>query len=177
MQAVVIYESMFGNTHAIAREIAAGLAGSFNVLVLPVTQADPAQISEADLVVVGGPTHVHGMARASTRKAAAKQAEQGSGLRLEPEALRAGLREWLPSLGNRRGHGLAAAFDTRLAGPPAFTGRASQGIGKALRRSGYELIAAPESFIVTKQNTLRDGELVRAEAWGAALRGALSLTS
>lgn len=177
MRAVVIYESMFGNTHAIAREIAAGLAGKINVVVLPVGQVGPAEISEADLIVVGGPTHVHGMARASTRKAAAKQAEQDRGLRLEPDALRDGLREWLPSLGNRSGHALAAAFDTRLAGPPVFTGRASTGIGRALRRSGYELMAEPESFLVTKRNTLRDGELERARAWGAALTGSLSLTS
>jgi hypothetical protein len=178
MQAVVVYESMFGNTHAIAGAIGAGLAESLDVAVVPVAQADPRQISAADLVVVGGPTHVHGMARASTRKGAAKQAEEtGSGLTLEPDALQDGVREWLPSLGNRRGHGLAAAFDTRLQDPPAFTGRASKGIGKALRRDGYELITAPESFIVTKKNTLRDGELERARAWGAALTESLSLTA
>ena len=177
MQAVVVYESMFGNTHAIAHAIGAGLAGSLDVAVVPVGQADPAQIAEADLVVVGGPTHVHGMARVSTRKGAAKQAkEAGSGLTLEPDASQNGVREWLPSLGNRRGHGLAASFDTRMQGPPVFTGRASKGIGKALRRDGYELIAQPESFVVTKQNTLRDGELERARAWGAALTNSLSLT-
>jgi hypothetical protein len=118
------------------------------------------------------------MARASSRKSAAKQAaERRSALTLEPGALQDGVREWLPSLAKRRGHGLAAAFDTRMPGPPVFTGRASKGIGKALRRDGYELIAEPESFIVTRQNTLNDGELERARAWGAALTESLSLTT
>lgn len=177
MQAVIVYESMFGNTRAIASAIGDGLAATLDVAVVPVTQADPTRISEADLVVVGGPTHVHGMARASTRKGAAKQAgEGGSILTLEPDALQGGVREWLPSLANRRGHGLAAAFDTRMPGPPVFTGRASKGISKALRHDGYELIAEPESFLVTKQNKLRNGELERARAWGAALTNSLSLT-
>ena len=91
MQAVIVYESMFGNTRAIASAIGDGLAATLDVAVVPVTQADPTRISEADLVVVGGPTHVHGMARASTRKGAAKQAEEGGSiLTLEPTRCRAG---------------------------------------------------------------------------------------
>jgi hypothetical protein len=45
-------------------------------------------------------------------------------------------------------HGItAAAFDTRLTGVPAFTGRASHGIAQQLRRHDF-LLAAPESFLV-----------------------------
>ncbi len=176
MQAFVVYESMFGNTHAIADAIGAGLAEDFDVAVVPVTQADPARIRDADLVVVGGPTHVHGMSRASTRKGAVKQAaEDGRGLTLEPGAELDGVREWLASLGASRGHGMAAAFDTRMQGPVAFTGRASKGISHGLRRRGYELIANPESFVVTKENSLCAGEQDRARAWGAALTKILSL--
>jgi len=176
MQAVVVYESMFGNTHAIADAVAAGLAETFDVEVVPVTRADLAQIGEADLVVVGGPTHVHGMSRASTRASAAKQAEaDGSGLTLEPDAVNEGVREWLTSLNSGRGHGMAAAFDTRLRGPVAFTGHASKSIGRALRRTGYELIAEPESFLITGKNKLCAGELERARVWGAALTSTLSL--
>ena len=93
MQAFVVYESMFGNTRAIAHAIGAGLADAFDVAVVPVAQADAARIRDADLVVVGGPTHVHSMSRASTRKGAAKQAAgEGSGLTLEPGALQEGVR-------------------------------------------------------------------------------------
>src|SRR5215475_6048552 len=150
MQAVVIYESMFGNTRAIAYAIGAGLADYFDVAVIPVAQAYPTSYSQADLVVVGGPTHVHGMSRPSTRQAAGKQAARAKALSLEPGALGEGLREWLASQVTSKGHGLAAAFDTRLSGPAIFTGRASKGIGSALRRQDYELITKPESFVVTK---------------------------
>jgi len=178
MQAVVIYESMFGNTRSIAYAIGAGLAEYFDVTVIPVGQAYPTSYNQADLVVVGGPTHVRGMSRPSTRQGAAKQAEAaGRGLTLEPDTLGEGLREWLASHVTSRGHGLAAAFDTRMQGPPVITGRASKAISGALRRQGYELVAKPQSFLVTKANELRPGEQNRARAWGAALAESLSLTA
>lgn len=179
MRAVVVYESMFGNTRHIAEAIGTGLIQGVEgcvVSVVPVAEADHAEIKEADLLVVGGPTHVHGMARASTREGAAKMAEQAdSGVRLEPDALAEGLREWLDSLGKSSVHGKAAAFDTRMQGPAALTGRASRGIGRALRHHGYELVADPESFIVTKQNRLEPGEEDRARLWGAGLGANLSV--
>jgi len=176
MQAVIVYESMFGNTRTIAHAIGAGLAEYFDVAIVPVARAYPATYGEADLVVVGGPTHVHGLSRRSSRQSAAKQAEKtGSGLTLEPDATGEGLRDWLASPGAHRGHGLAAAFDTRMRGPATVTGRASKGVARGLRRRGYELIAAPESFLVTRQNELCTGEQDRARAWGAALAASLSL--
>jgi len=167
---------MFGNTRTIAHAIGAGLAQYFDVAVVPVARAYPATYSEADLIVVGGPTHVRGLSRRSSRQSAAKQAEKAdSGLTLEPDAPKEGLREWLASPGVHRGHGLAAAFDTRLRGPAAVTGRASKGVARGLRRRGYEVIAAPESFLVTKQNELCEGEQDRARIWGVALAKSLSL--
>jgi flavodoxin-like protein len=170
MRALVIYESMYGNTHQIAEAISAGLAGAFDVAVVPVAEADQAALAGADLVVVGGPTHVHGMARPSTRQAAEKAAsEPGGGVTLEPDALKTGLREWLDSLGKSKVHARAAAFDTRIAAPAALTGRASKAVGKALRHHGYDLVAEPESFLVTKENQLVAGEIDRARQWGAKL--------
>ncbi len=80
MRAVVIYESMFGNTRTIAYAVGAGLGEYFDVEVVPVALASPASYEDADIVVVGGPTHVHGMSRPSTRQGAAKQSEPRSGL-------------------------------------------------------------------------------------------------
>ncbi len=170
MRAVVVYESMFGNTRQIADAIGTGLVDGCVVSVIPVAQAGPDQIKAADLVVVGGPTHVHGMTRASTRQGAAKMAEdEDSSVVLEPDAVAEGLREWLDALGKSKVGRRAAAFDTRMPGPAAVTGRASKGISRALRHHGYELVADPESFIVTKQNTLEPGEEDRARTWGATL--------
>src|SRR6266536_4698634 len=101
MRAVVVYESMYGNTHLIADAIGAALRTAFDVRVVPVSQAKPEVIADADLVVVGGPTHAHGMSRAATRKAAVEAANKPvSPLRAEPGALGPGLRDWFASLGH-----------------------------------------------------------------------------
>jgi flavodoxin len=168
MQAVVVYESMYGNTHVIAEAIGAGLKTVFDVSVIPVSQASPAVLAGADLVVVGGPTHAHGMSRAATRKAAVEAADKPvSPLKVEPGALGLGLRDWFESLG--RYAVKAAAFDTRIHGPAALTGRASKGVARLLRAHGFEAVAEPESFLVTKQDQLEPQESARARQWAAKL--------
>ena len=59
MRVVIVYESMFGNTHLIADAIAEGLAPGNEVTVVPVAQAGRELLDGADLVVAGGPTHIH----------------------------------------------------------------------------------------------------------------------
>ena len=73
MRAVIVYESMFGSTKKVAEAIAGGLADGAEVSVVPVTSAGAHTLDGADLVVVGGPTHTHGMSRPSTRKVAGKR--------------------------------------------------------------------------------------------------------
>jgi len=166
MRALVVYESMYGNTHAVATNIAAGLSATYEVTLVPVTRASRELVAAADLLVVGGPTHMHGMSSASSRRMAAETAgKPGSALSMDPDADGPGVRGWLGGIG--AGRGLAAAFDTRLTGIPALTGRASRGIAAQLKRHGYRLAAAPESFLVSKQSALLDGEAARARSWGA----------
>lgn len=168
MRAVVVYESMYGNTHLVADAIGAGLETAFDVRVVPVSHAGPAVLEGADLVVVGGPTHVHGMSRAATRKAAVEAADKPvSPLRAEPDALGPGLREWFASLGHYPVK--AAAFDTRVHGPAALTGRASKAVARLLRAHGFDLAAEPESFLVTRQDRLEPHETTRAREWAAKL--------
>ena len=168
MRALVVYESMYGNTHVVASNIADGLRATHEVTLVPVAEATEALVAAADLLVVGGPTHMHGLSSPATRRMAAQAAaKQASGLSLDPDACGPGLREWLKGIGS--GHALVAAFDTRINGVPAFTGHASRGIGRLLKRHGFRLITAAESFLVGQQNTLLDGEASRARRWGAAL--------
>ena len=183
MQAVVVYESMYGNTHVVASNIADGLRATHEVTLVPVAGATADLVAGADLLVVGGPTHMHGLSSEATRRMAAEAAaKQASGLSLDPDACGPGLRDWLKGIGVGIGTGpvtgqtLAAAFDTRVNGVPAFTGHASRGIGRLLKRHGYQLIAAPESFLVGRQNTLLDGEASRGRRWGAAL-GIIALSA
>jgi hypothetical protein len=173
MRAVVVYESMYGNTHAVAEAIGVGLAPGMDVQVVSVHEAAPAVLVGADLVVVGGPTHAHGMSRETTRKGAIDDAgKPEKHLELDPDAEGDGLREWfdgLSELGMR-----AAAFDTRVDMSAAITGRASKGIAKRLRRHGCSLVVEPESFLVTKETHLEPHETERATAWGAALLAQLA---
>lgn len=173
MRALVVYESMYGNTHVVASNIADGLRGTYEVTLVPVAAATADLVAEANLLVVGAPTHMHGLSTASSRQLARKAAKPESGLTLDPDAGGPALRDWLSGLAG--GHVLAAAFDTRLVGVPALTGRASRGISRLLRRHGYRLVAPPESFVVTKLNTLLDGESSRACRWGEALAAAAGL--
>jgi hypothetical protein len=175
MRVLVVYESMYGNTHLVAEEIARGLRAArldVTATVVPVADATAALVGDADVVVVGGPTHVHGMASARTRHAAADAAAKpGSTLTMDADAEGPGLREWFDTL--ERMPVDAAAFDTRLKGPPIITGRASRGIAKRLRHHGATLVVPPESFLVTRDSELAEHEGEHARMWGAHLAGAL----
>ena len=171
MRALVVYESMYGNTCEIASNIADGLRAYYEVTLVPAAEATAELVARADLLVAGAPTHMHGLSNVVTRRMAARAAaKDGSGLRIDPDAEGPGLPEWLKDLGRR--DGLAAAFDTRIKGVPVITGRASRPIARLLRRHGYRLIAAPESFLVSWETTLLDGEAARARRWGVTLGSA-----
>jgi hypothetical protein len=173
MRAVVVYESMYGNTHLVAQAIGDGLGESAEVAVVPVVEAAAAMASGADLLVLGGPTHVHGMSRPRTRTAAVDAAKKPeSGLTVEPNAEASGVRELLESLGNLDMR--AAAFDTRIDAPAALTGRASKKIARKLRQHRCTLVADPESFLVTKDSHLEPDEAARARQWGADLAARLA---
>ena len=89
-------------------------------------------------------------------------------MHLEPDALRRGLRNWFDEVehGSERS---AAAFDTRIDGVAALTGRASKGIARRLRRHHFDVIVAPESFLVDRRNHLLPGEAQRAFGWARQL--------
>lgn len=166
MRAVVVYESMFGSTRRAAEAVGKGLAPVGEVVVVPVEEADAALEGGADLLVVGGPTHVHGLSRPRTRESAAAMVDKaGSTLALDEHARGKGLREWLPAASATAG--LGAAFDTRIAFP--LSGHASKAIRRGLRRRGYTMAAPPESFLVGEESALQPGEEERAKAWGERL--------
>jgi hypothetical protein len=173
VNALVVYESMYGNTAAIARAIGRGVGSKgIETLVLPVDEVTPEQAAEVDLLVVGGPTHAHGMSREATRRTAVQDPNNA----FEKPTVEPGLRAWLGGLPKGRGHAVAA-FDTRFSAPEMFTGSAAKGIARELRRGEYRLCAAPESFFVTKENALADDAAEEATAWAAALAERLLLAT
>jgi hypothetical protein len=92
---------------------------------------------------------------------------------LDPNAQGPAVRDWFASLGQVKAK--AAAFDTRLRGPGALTGRASRGIARELRRQGFDVVAKPASFFVDKDNHLRPGQENRAVAWAQHLASKVTI--
>lgn len=54
MKALVVYDSVYGNTEKVARAIAGAIAGE--VTVLHAGEVNPSEIESVDLLVVGAPT-------------------------------------------------------------------------------------------------------------------------
>jgi Flavodoxin domain len=161
MKSIVVYESWFGNTWRIAKRIAAALAEEGEVEVVSVDDPMPS-LAHVDLLVLGAPTHVHGLSGSRSRQAAIDQrdgaGEAGIGAR--------GWIERLPLVGGPS----VAVFDTRAHKPELLVGSAAHGMAHRLRKRGYRLIAKPESFFVHgTPGPLEEGELERAAEWGKTL--------
>jgi flavodoxin len=161
MKALVVYESMFGNTEQIAHAVADGLRESVDVQLAEVADA-PAE-PEVALIVAGGPTHAFSMSRENTRAdAISKGASEG-----EQEF---GLREWLSALPSGQHTEKMATFDTKVKSMRHLPGSAAKSAAKAARRHGYESVSKAESFYVDDvYGPLLDGEVDRAREWGRQL--------
>ena len=160
MRALVIYESMFGNTQSIAIAIGQGLATHGVVDVVEVGTADRRIGPGVDVLLIGGPTHVFGLSRPSTRADAAKQ------LGSEPVSHVRGIREWLGETGGGIPGTYAAAFDTKI-DKRFVTGSAAHRADKRLRDLHFKIVDDPQNFYVSDiHGPLREGELDRARAWG-----------
>jgi Flavodoxin domain len=164
MNAVVVYESVYGNTRAIGEAIAEGLGGARVVSVANAGEA----LDASDLLVVGGPTHIHGLATSRSRQMAVDAAHE-DGHAVEPDAAGdPGLRRWLSDLPEVDGI-RAATFDTRLDRSAVMTGTAARGIARRLRHHGYDVIARESFLVEDSEGPLEEGELGRAREWGAGL--------
>lgn len=166
MNALVVFESMFGNNKTIAGAIAEGLAAQLHVTVVEVGSAPKLIGDDVRLPVAGGPTHRLGMSRAGSRNDAAKM----TGRRVISAGN--GLREWLADLKVADPKPEAAAFGTRLLKPRflRLLPGGARGVDKRLRRLGLRTIAHYEHFFVAGlKGPLLTGERERAFQWGVEL--------
>ncbi|GAA2154484.1 flavodoxin family protein [Nocardioides koreensis] len=164
LKAVIVFESMFGNTEKLAREMGDGLAGEgVQVALADVRHVRPEDFAGCDLIVLGAPTHAFTLSRPSTRADAVRQGAHESRAAL-------GLREWLASLDEVFGAGTArpcaAVFDTRVEKVKHWPGSAARKTGRVLHGHGIDLIDHPTSFYVEDvKGPLVTGERERARTW------------
>lgn len=159
MEAIVVYESHWGNTAAVAEAIAAGIGEGARAMTT--SEATPAVVGGADLIVAGGPVNAFGLPSDQIRQSIANDHKGPT----PPDLSHPSLRSWLEHLPH--GSAPAASFETRIRWSP---GGATGTIERRLRDAGYRSIARPEKFIVSgTYGPLRDGEIQRARAWGADL--------
>jgi hypothetical protein len=176
VRAVVVYESLFGNTHKIASAVSDGLRSadpSAEVTLVDVTHADPTMVASADMLVVGAPTHMHGLSTGWSRRVGVSGEQKKAGaaaatVTVDPAAEGPGVRDFLKTLPKPSAGARAAAFDTRAA--MRLAGGAARPIARHLSHAGYHLAASPAGFIIEDtQGPLRAGEEDRARTWGADL--------
>jgi flavodoxin len=140
VNAVVVYDTWYGNTEQIARAVAVRLGSPRLVKVSPAGALD---LAGCDLLVIGSPTHGGGMSVGMRQAVPRMEAKALERLRL-------------------------AVFDTRFHEDISHTGSAAVKIAQQLVKKGARLVVPPESFFVKGLNgPLEEGELARAPDWAA----------
>jgi hypothetical protein len=167
MRALVVYESMYGNTRRVAEAIAEGLRQHVEAEVVEVGLAPTTLPAQVQLIVVGGPTHAHGVSKPSTRANAAERVAR------PVVSTGQGVREWIAAVEPATAIA-AAAFDTRINGPTFITGSAAKGLEKDLAKRGFRPLLGRASFVLAKAtggpyDQMNESELDRARTWGREL--------
>jgi flavodoxin len=148
MKAVIIYDSVYGNTAKIGRAMKDALA-AHEVAMIKVGDADMEKVKGADLLIVGSPTH-------GGRPTPAMK----NFLRKIPKNTLRGIR--------------AATFDTGIpkAGQGAFLklvisvlGYAAKHIATALKKKGATILKAETFCVAGKEGPLKNGEFDRVQSW------------
>ena len=160
MHAIVVYESHWGCTMAVAHAIAEGIGEEARALTTD--EATPEVVAGADLIVAGAPV----IAFALPRTGATAQLAGDTKAPRPADVSHPLLRTWLEGI--PAGRGRFAAFETRIWwSPRGATGT----IESRLSKAGYRRIAKAERFVVAgAYGPLREGELERAREWGATLK-------
>ena len=163
MHAIVVYESHWGCTMAVAQAIAEGIGEAARALTTD--EATPEVVAGADLIVAGAPV----IAFALPRTGATAQLAGDTKAPRPADVSHPLLRTWLEGI--PAGRARFAAFETRIWwSPRGATGT----IESRLSKAGYRKLARAERFVVAgAYGPLREGELERAREWGATLKEAI----
>jgi hypothetical protein len=163
MRALVVYESLAGNTRLVAEAVANAMAAHGRVELVDVAHAPTTIPADLTLLVVGASTQTFTLGRGKdVRDASGSFAVHGRTL-----------AEWLDMLHVPLGYG-AAAFDTRVK-KPFLPGSAAKTTEKRLGNVGFKIVTPAEGFIInTNGGSLVAGEIERATLWGSRLGAAFA---
>lgn len=160
MKALVVYDSVYGNTEQVAQAIGAGLGSGEEVQVVGVGDVKPQQLLGLDLLVVGSPTQRFTSLPTVNRFMKSIPAEGLRGTKV-------------------------AAFDTRatpediqkvriLSFFVRLFGYAAEPILGKLEKKGGDAVAPAEGFFVgATKGPLTEGELERAANWAKSIAARL----
>ena len=156
MRVLIVVESLFGNTHAIAQAVADQLReDGADVELVDAASARP-HLDGADLVLAGAPTHNLGL---PTRTSRASAVDRGAA------PVSSGLREWIGTLESSTTP--VVTFATRVHG--RFSGSASKAAVKLLRRRGLSAQQGTDFVVAGTTGPLTEGETDRARQWATTL--------
>jgi flavodoxin len=152
MRALIVYDSLHGNTAQIAQAIGDALAGE--VSVRRAGEVGVGEVHAVDLLVVGSPTHGGWFTEA--------------------------IKTWLEEVPATSLQGIrAAAFDTRT--PPTLLSRifgyAAPRIADRLEKKGGALLVPPAGFLVKGiEGPLLESELAKAQSWAREIAAMVGQT-
>jgi flavodoxin len=157
MNALVVYDSVFGNTEKVAQAMGDALGSQAEVQTLRVSDAKPEHLAGLNVLVVGSPTRAFSPTPAIKSRLRGLPAKSLQGVRVAAFDTRADVAE------------VGSAILTFMV---SIFGYAAKPIGKGLVRKGGELAMPPEGFYVGgTEGPLKEGELERAADWARGIAG------
>jgi len=145
MKALIIYDSIFGNTQKIARDLAQTLSETLTTHLIPAREATLDVLKEEKILLIGSPTQQYNPTPA--------------------------VQAFLERIPDDTLQGVfVAAFDTRYRVSHWSSGSAAWIIARLLQHTGPSLIVPPQSFFVAKmEGPLEEGETERARQWATTV--------
>ena len=152
-KALIVYDSLFGNTKKIAEAIQEGLNNKHDSGLINVKEFKKGDIENIQILVLGSPTH--------------------GGRYSEP------VKAFFTTLPDNSLKGIkASSFDTSIPVDDKgwfmrllikMFGYAAPRIAKELSKKGASIISSETFWVLDREGPLKDGETERARAWAAGL--------
>ncbi len=152
-KALVVYDSLFGNTRKIAEAIKEGLDNQYDSKLMSVKDVKLTDINSIQLLILGSPTHGGRYSEAVKAFFATLRDDSLEGIR-------------------------ASSFDTSIPvdGKGWFIrllikmfGYAAPRISRELTKKGASIVSSETFWVLDREGPLKDGETERARSWAAGL--------